>query len=169
MRSLFEIRQIIEKLAGQINSPASAMPTYDNFRNDGTPNIEVSNSVYYYRALDRDSETMNQQTSDLDLLLYWIFRDITFSMACEYELANRNPDQDFRRIMFEHQVELLTLLSPQWGERESQEHEQILKQNPFDDYANTRATLCENLRGQGHSPEVAWRMACEKYPLPKGA
>jgi len=133
MRSLLEIRQIIEKLARQIDAPASVMPTYDNFRNDGTPNVEVSNSVYYYRALDRDTETINRHTTDLNILLYWVFSGITFSMACEYELANRNPSQDFRRIMFEHQVELLTLLSPEWGEREAQEHAQILEHSPFND------------------------------------
>ena len=133
MRSLLEIRQITEKLARQIDAPPSAMPTFDNFRNDGTPNIEVGNSIYYYRALDRDSETISRQTTDLNLLLYWVFSGVTFSMACAYELANRNSSQDFRRIMFEHQVELLTLLSPEWGEREAREHAQILKQSPFND------------------------------------
>jgi hypothetical protein len=138
MRSLLEIRQIIQKLAGRINPPDSAMPTYDNFRNDGTPNIEVGNSVYYYRALERDTVTLNRQTTDLNLLLYWIFSDITFSMACKYELANRNPNQDFRRIMFEHQVELLALLSPEWGERRTREHIKILETSPFNDGYDAR-------------------------------
>ena len=154
-------------MALRINPPASAMPTYDNFRDDGTPNIEVSNSVYYYRARDRDTETMNQQTADLNLLLYWIFRDITFSMACKYELTFRNYNQDSRRIMFKRQVELLTQLSPEWGERGAREQAKILEQSPFNDDYDARAVYAQELEKQGVPPEVRWKMVKEKYPPAK--
>jgi hypothetical protein len=70
---------------------------------------------------------------NIDDFLYKIFADVTFILSIEYELANRIDNQDCRRVMFEHRVKLLTLLSPQWGERESKEHKQILQVYPFDE------------------------------------
>jgi hypothetical protein len=59
------------------------------------------------------------------------------------------------------------MLSPTWAARESQEHEEILKRHPFDDYASVRARFCKSLRDQGYSVEQADKMADDKYPLPK--
>ena len=91
MRNLLEIQEMIQKLALPINPPAKAMPTYDNFRYDGTPNIEVGNSRYYYRAFAEHGElSINRQTANLAKLLYWVFVDITYSMAREFAEKNRN-------------------------------------------------------------------------------
>jgi hypothetical protein len=51
----------------------------------------------------------------------------------DYELRHRVEGQDPRRLAFQHQLDLLSALSPKWKQRCSQEIEYILTQHPFDD------------------------------------
>ncbi len=44
MFTISELQQRIEQLTRQVNAPTNMMPTYDNSKNDGTPNIEVDDA-----------------------------------------------------------------------------------------------------------------------------
>ncbi len=167
MLTLSEIEAKVNQLAQKIEAPKNILPTYGYSEQTARPHIEISSVVYYYVVAERGQEIDRYTAFDLDELLYKIFADVTFELSSKYEMSHRIANQDSRRIMFQHQVELLSRLSPEWAERESQEHEQILKKHSFDDYASIRATFSKELREQGNSSEVAWGMACEKYPLPK--
>ncbi len=79
--------------------------------------------------------TLDQRTTDLDELLYWIFQDVTFSMACSYELAHRIPGMDSRWLRFQHQLELLQTLHPGWKERCAADLAEVPKNHPFVDHA----------------------------------
>jgi hypothetical protein len=87
-------------------------------------------------------------------------------MACKYELHHRIAGQDFRRMLFEKQIELMSVLSKNWAGRLLREKAKLLEVFPFDDAATTRAGLARQLRDHGNSAEEAWQMACEKYPEP---
>ena len=165
--TLPEIKAKVDQLAKIISAQQDILPTYGYSNQTGHPHIEIGSQGYYYLVLERDTVCDRLITTDIDELLYKIFANVTFELAHKYELVHRIQNQDSRRISFQKQVELLSMLSSQWGERESREHEQILQRHPFDDYASVRATLTKELREQGKSDEVAWKMACEKYPLPK--
>jgi hypothetical protein len=133
MLKLDEIKKNVEILASQINAPANQMPTYHLSRDDGTPHIEVDAKNYYYIALERDRKIKNQQTDDVDELLYWVLRDITFNMATSYELAHREPKSDPRKGIFSYQLDLLEKLNPLWKERRRREITEILKDHPYRD------------------------------------
>ena len=165
--NLSQIKYRVTKLATTIEAPRSTFPTFGYSDQNGHPHVEVDLHGYHYVVEERGQELRRRTTSDLDELLYDIFESITFSLACDYELANRVSDKDTRRMIFSHQEELLSQLHQAWGERRKQEHKQILQKSPFDDYASIRATFSKKLRKRGKSPEVAWKKACEKYPLPK--
>lgn len=47
---------------------------------------------------------------NLDKLYYEIFKDITFSMAMQYELVHRQKGKDFRRILFAKAEELIGIM-----------------------------------------------------------
>jgi hypothetical protein len=130
MRSLAEIEAIINKLARQISAPSSAMPTYNNSRRDGTPDIEVGNSLYYYRAFDRSAVSSNRQTDNIARLLYWVFEDITSMMASDYVREHREPQTDPRKARFEYQLLLLDKINHEWKEIRKKEIEEILKNSP---------------------------------------
>ncbi len=133
MLSLIEIKYKVEQLANKINVPAKRMPTYGTSKNDGTPYIEVDDSYYYYLALERDVKCINRQTPDLEELLYWIFHDITFTMAMSYELEHRvsNVSRDHRKTIFAYQLDMLNKLNPLWKKRREQEIIDILKETPY--------------------------------------
>jgi Immunity protein 63 len=167
MMTLNEIKAQVDLLASRVGASGYILPTYGRTEDGARPHVEVDPRGYHYVVVERGQELERLTTNDLDELLYTIFKSITFSLATDYELKRRMEDQDCRRILFQRQVELLSVLSPQWGERELRNHKQTLQQHPYDDNASIRADLTKEYRDQGYPPEVAQRMACERYPLPK--
>jgi hypothetical protein len=164
--TLDEIKAEVNRLAALINASASMLPTYGYSDDGARPHIEVDARGYHYVVRERGEELSRLTTFDFDELLYDVFRDVTFHLAGKYELKQRVENQDSRRLIFKHQIELLSKLSPKWGEMNAQEHERILEGHPYDDQANIRAELAKTLREQGLSPEAAWKKACDQYPLP---
>jgi hypothetical protein len=130
---LTEIKSRVKKLAEVIAAPADTFPTFGHSEQSGRPHIEVDSTAYHYIVAERGQELERQTTSDMDELLYQIIQWITFELAIKYELDHRIHGQDVRRILFERQENLLSRLSPAWGERRKQEHEQILQKHPFND------------------------------------
>jgi hypothetical protein len=49
------------------------------------------------------------------------FRKVTFDMSTKFEVQNRVEDQDFRIILFRHQLALLARLKPHWYRRYTSE------------------------------------------------
>lgn len=135
MMTLSHIEAEVDRLAVKIGASGSVLPTYGRSEDGARPHIEVDSRDYHYVVMERGQELTRRTTDDLDELLFHVFSGVTFSLACAYELAHRIEHQDVRRILFRRQVELLSLLSPHWGERESRNHEHILRNHPFDDEA----------------------------------
>ena len=163
---LKQIESEVERLALRIGASNNVLPTFGFSEQFGRPHIEVDGSGYHYVVAERGEELKRLTTQSLDDLLYNVFQSVTFTLAVAYELKHRIESQDCRRIMFQQQIELLSALSPEWARRSELEHIQILRDNPFDDDASVRARLTKELRDQGHTPEDAWRLACNKYPEP---
>ena len=166
MITLAEIRTEVERLAARIGASGYVLPTYGHSEDGARPHIEVDSQGFHYVVIERGLELKRLTVTELDDLLFQVFVDVTFSLACDYELANRIDSEDCRRIIFQRQIELLRRLSPAWSEREAQRHKEILRKHPFDDAVNIRVRLTVAYREQGHSPDAAWQLACERYPLP---
>lgn len=165
MMRLSEIKTEIDRLAAQINASGDVLHTYGRSEDGARPHIGVDRRGYHYVTVERGQELERLTTSDPNELLFKVFENVTFSLACKCELPYRIENQDSRRILFQRQVELLSMLSSDWGEREARSQEQTLRQHPFDDNASIRASLAKDYRDRGYAPEAAWRMACEQYPL----
>ena len=157
MLTIAEIKIEVDRLAAKIGASGYYLPTYGRSEDGARPHIEVDARGYHYVVVERGQELKRITTGDLNELLYQIFEAITFSLACDHELAHRVEGQDCRRLMFQYQIGLLSKLSEEWSFREAQQHGQILLEHPFDDFANIRVDL---------SKQVGWKAACEKYPLP---
>ena len=133
MYALSEIKSEVDRLAKKIRAPESLLPTYGRTRDAAHPHIEVDERGYHYVIVERGEELNRITTGDIDKLLYHVFEGVTFNLACEYELKHRVWKRDVRRLLFRHQIELLSVLSPHWAEIEFQDHARILSQHPFDD------------------------------------
>jgi hypothetical protein len=167
MAGLPEVESRVRELARRIGAPDHVLPTFGYSEDGARPHVEIDrDGLLHYVVVERGQESCRDTAPDLEVLLWYVFRNATFSMACDFELKNRVPLRDSRRTIFAKQVELLGLVSPEWAERKRREHEFTLMRYPFDDSAGERATLAASLRNAGESEANAWRRACETYPLP---
>jgi hypothetical protein len=164
--TLSEVKELIDQLAEKIDAPQNSLPTYGYSEQSGRWEVIVDAEGYQLVAFERGKELERYITSDIDELLYKIFDGVTFWLACKYELAHRIQEQDSRRILFQHQFELMSAFSLNWGAQLQHEHDEILKKHPFDDFVNLRSSLRTKLRGDGYSEDIVVRMAEEQYPPP---
>ena len=161
---LNDIKLLVDKLAVKIGVKDALLPTYGYSKDGAWPHIEIDGDIFHYIVLERGNELRRDSTLNLDQLLYWIFADVTFSMAMDYELVHREKGKDFRRIMFAHQEELLGLLNDEWQVKKVVEHQKILGKHPFDDLASIRVDYIVSLRSKGLAENEIMQMAYEKYP-----
>jgi hypothetical protein len=132
--SLDHIKQEVEALAQKIKAPFNLLPTYGYSRDFAYPHIEEDNyGLMHYVIVERGEELSRRSTDKLNDLLYWIFADVTFSMALTYELEHRIEEKDTRRLRFEKQEALLGMLNATWQQKEQKRHLEILKDHPFVD------------------------------------
>lgn len=131
--SLIQIKEEVLSLAKKINAPSDFLPSFGINKDFAQPEIRVDDKGYHYVIVERGTELKHQIVRDKDKLLYFTFRDITFSMACEYELNNRIEGQDFRRILFLKQLELLERINSGYFALRIKEIDDILLKNPFND------------------------------------
>ena len=98
--SLEQIKAEINQQAARIDVPQSLLPTYGRSIDGAHPHIEVDARGYHYVIVERGQENSRVTTVELEELLFEVFEDITFSIACQYELKHRIEGQDFRRLLF---------------------------------------------------------------------
>ena len=166
MLNLFEIEQKVNHLAQKIEATPNILPTYGYSEQSARPHIEVGSWTYAYVVAQSGQEVSRYTTRHIDQLLYKVFHDVTLSLSIQYAEQKRVEYQDIRRIIYPRQVELLTILSPKWGERGADEQAKLLKQAPFDDQGELRSDYWKSLREQGYSVAQANQLAHEKYPHP---
>lgn len=130
--NLASLQTVIEALSDVIGAPRHSLPSYGTSDQTGRPHIEVS-QVYHYVVAERGSEHSRDITGELDLLLYWVFQDVTSEMAGKHELEHRRAGEDSRRLRFEKQLELLAHLSGDWAARQRADQAEILILHPFQD------------------------------------
>lgn len=126
------LETVIEALADMIGAPRDLLPSCGISDQTGRPHIEIS-QVYHYVVAERGGEQSREVTAELDLLLYWVFQDVTSQMAGKYELEHRRAAEDSRRLRFEKQLELMAQISSDWAAKQRADQASILVLHPFQD------------------------------------
>lgn len=127
------LKRKMQELASVISAPASLLPAIGTPNDFAYPYVLIEGPVFRYLVRERGEILENRETHEVETLLYWIFKHVTFNMAVEFEKAHRISGQDFRRLLFSHQLHLLEALNPQWRAMENQEIENILVRAPYSD------------------------------------
>lgn len=130
--TLRTVRRRVRALADRIGAEPARLPAFGRSRHDGRPHIEVGDT-YCFVVCERGRLFERRCSTDLDQLLYWVFAEVTLSIAIDHELRHRRPGEDSRRQLFARQLELLARLSPAWAERGAEEHRRLLEEHPFKD------------------------------------
>jgi hypothetical protein len=130
--SIATIRKKIREYGKKINAPKNLLSVRSTTDGFGTPHIEIDKNGYNYVIWERGREHKRKTTQNLHKLLYWIFKDIVFKIASDYELNHRNPDEDFRKLLFSKILELFEKLDSQWFLWEKEDIDNTLKENPYE-------------------------------------
>jgi hypothetical protein len=104
-------------------------------QHDGSAHVEIVSGTYHYVVTERGSELERSVAKDKDELFYWLMSDVTFSIACDFEVNRRIAGQDSRRQLFDKNVELLGRLDQNWATRKELEYAEVLRNHPFVDEA----------------------------------
>lgn len=134
MLTLEAIKSEVESLAAKIGASGYVLPTYGRSEDFARPHIEIDSRGYHFVVVERGQELKRITTTDLDQLLRHVFDCVTFELACRYELAHRVEGQDCRRLIWQHQKELLQTLSTRWAALLAQQIEEILRKHPYNDH-----------------------------------
>ena len=166
--NLDSLRRLVEELGRRISVLEDDLPTYIKSRDGAHPHIEHDSRGFHYVIVERGKELRRVTTQDVDELLYLIFQDITFGMACSYEVKHRIVGEDCRRQLFSYQLGLLEQLDFSWRRKREEQITKTLKDHPFDDLSMVRVDYCVHQRNTTKlTEEEIWERACEKFPLPK--
>jgi dipeptidase len=164
--TLQEVKTEILKLGKIIFVSDDKYPDFGSSSQNGNPHLEVDKyGNFYFIVAERNEEFERRITKDFQEFLFWIFENITFSMACDYELNNRIENQDYRILIFQKQDELLEKLDNSWAKITRKKHEKLLL--PNEETKRNRKAYCNKLESQGIDILTAWTKACEKYPTIK--
>jgi hypothetical protein len=93
----------------------------------------IEDGAYHYFVRERGETLKDREIRDMNELLCWMFQDVTFNMVVQFEMKHRVANQDFRRMLFDHPLQLLDTLNLSWRPTREQEIASILEQSPFRD------------------------------------
>ena len=114
--TLDELKVRIDELARKINAPHDLLPTYGYSIDGAHPHIELTDGQLYYIIVERGEELKRVLLKNTNDLFFAVFRDVTFSMAVDFEMRHRIQEEDCRRQIFAKQKELMGALQGKWKE-----------------------------------------------------
>ena len=133
MKTLDEVKSQIENLANKVDVPADMLPSFGNFAESAYSYVYIEGHKYHWVVSGNSPSKTDVATTDSEELFYFVFQTLTEQMGLVYEILNRNPIWDYRRLAYSHQLEMLQKLNPQWKARRGKEIEESLKWYPYKD------------------------------------
>ena len=135
MLTLDSIKSRFYELTRQVDAPNATFRTTPG--HDGSTHCECDDVAYHCIVTERGQEIERRSSSDPDEILYWLISDVTWGMAINYELRNRDTTSvnriDGRRVWMPYQVSLLKKVDEQWADRKQFEHDAMLSTHPYND------------------------------------
>ncbi len=126
-----ELRERLETELKKIDGDSGLLPEINNSNDDAKPFIEVDRYGYHYVCRERGEEIFRKIPFDIDQLLFEVFDDVTSEMARKWEAKNRKENEDNRLQCFAKQVDLMTKINKDFGERVNNRLQRILKFDPL--------------------------------------
>lgn len=89
--------------------------------------------MYHYVITEKGKVCIHRQINTEEEVLWIILNEILFQVALDYAIQNRIPGKDFRRKLFEKEIELFSKFGVNFGRRKDEEINEILKRRPYND------------------------------------
>lgn len=134
MFTLEEVKDYIIKMCDRIsiNEQSNLLPMFskkEDVFNEGA-SIYVDNK-YHYIIMERGRMNKHYESEVLEDIIYPLFKDLTSSLAQHFELEHRRSEKDFRKVMWEKQLELLGRINDKFVDMRKKEIEDILIIAPY--------------------------------------
>jgi hypothetical protein len=120
-------QQIVERLG----LPPSTHSLQFERHDDGSRHFEQDGEGWKVVTTERGCDYDQLCLPDDEEALFLQTSDLTFSMACDYELAHRIENRDCREMISERQIELMSRISSEWGERMRRQWQATLRSHPL--------------------------------------
>jgi hypothetical protein len=150
-----ELKDKLSSYARMLDIPEEVLPEYDTYSYEGTSYIEYKDGLYHLAAMERGQDIIRQTTPDMDQMAFWVFRNISASIAADYASDHSPGDQDPRRFAYEKQKVMLTLLNPGWASKIAQWQAGQLEHYPFDDFYHQRQDYQQEILDNGEAEKSA--------------
>jgi hypothetical protein len=122
-----DLRKRLEIELNKIDGDIGLLLEINNSNDFAKPFIEIDRYGYNYVCRERGDEIFRKIPFDIDELLYEVFDNVTFEMAIKWELKNRKENEDSRLQLFAKQVDLMTKINKDFGDRINNRLQKILK------------------------------------------
>ena len=90
-------------------------------------------NVYHILFTEKGKVREDKITTDEKEVIRSVLVIVSFDIAMEFAISNREKNKDFRRKLFEKEVEIYSLFGETFEKSKKREIEEILKENPYKD------------------------------------
>ena len=90
-------------------------------------------NVYHILFTEKGKVREDKITTDEKEVIRIVLDIVSFDIAMEFAISNREKNKDFRRKLFEKEVEIYSLFGETFEKSKKREIEEILKENPYKD------------------------------------
>ena len=90
-------------------------------------------NVYHILFTEKGKVREDKITTDEKEVIRSVLDIVSFDIAMEFAISNRETNKDFRRKLFEKEVEIYSLFGETFEKSKKREIEEILKENPYKD------------------------------------
>lgn len=95
--------------------------------------FKEKNEYCYVEIGDRGEVENVTKSLEVKKILYKVYSNITFNEAVAFSMNKRNENIDFRRLLFDKQLELLKNIDEIYYNKRMEEIEEILLNSPYKD------------------------------------
>ena len=136
-KKLSILKSKIYKLGSKLglSNDSDLYPLFSNDEHVFSDGVSVysDESGYHYIETERGKPVKKIDCNSIEDILYYIFEDITFSLALNYELEHRRANEDSLRLLFDKQLKLLNRISADYANKYQCKIDEILKKHPYKD------------------------------------
>ena len=90
-------------------------------------------NVYHILFTEKGKVREDKITTDEKEVIRSVLDIVSFDIAMEFAISNREKNKDFRRKLFEKEVEIYSLFGETFEKSKKREIEEILKENHYKD------------------------------------
>lgn len=109
-----------------------------NFKEGNKSSIEGTyifnrNNKYHILYTEKGNIKEDRITLEKEEVLLTVIEIISFNIAMEYAIKNKEEGKDFRRVLFKKEIEIYSLFGEKFETKKRKEIDEILKNNPYND------------------------------------